>query len=493
MRVTFGSVCSGIEAASVAWHPLGWETAWLAEIEKAPAAVLAHHYPTTWNMGDMTAIAPLIRAGSMPAPDVLVGGTPCQAFSVAGLRNSLSDARGQLTLSFVDLANAIDEQRDEPCVVVWENVPGVLNTKDNAFGCFLAALAGEDEALISPGGKWANAGCVYGPQRTVAWRVLDAQYLGLAQRRKRVFVIASARTDFDPTSVLFESTGLRRDSPPSREAAQEVAGALTSSLGRRCGVPDGGDTPGLLQCFGGGNTSGPIDPAACLTARGMRLDFDVETFAVAFNSNAQPDQNAFDPATSATLTCSQSSAAWIPGIGVRRLTPTECERLQGFPDGYTLVPNNVKRYAPRGSGPCAKQMVTATLVDASGGHHVSTNFCNAPKPTCARAGMASGEGYDLCKSVCHQSAHAEVNAIRLAGRKAAGGVLYVEGHVYVCDSCTMAAAGAGVARIVLGKPPGNMADGPRYKMLGNSMAVPCMAWIGERIDAALSRAHNAPE
>ena len=350
MRVTFGSVCSGIEAASVAWHPLGWGTAWLTEIDKAPAAVLAHHYPTAWNMGDMTALAPIIRAGSMSAPDVLVGGTPCQAFSIAGLRNSLSDARGQLTLSFVDLANAIDEKRDEPCVVVWENVPGVLNTKDNAFGCFLAALAGEDEALVPAGGKWSNAGCVYGPQRAIAWRVLDAQYFGVAQRRRRVFVVASARNGFDPATVLFECESVRRDSPPSREASQGLAGALTSSLGRRCGVPDGGDTTGYLQCFGGGNTSGPIDPAACLTARAMRLDFDVETF------------------------CTHG------GSGVRRLTPTECERLQGFPDGYTQVPYR-------------------------------------------------------------------------------------------------------------GKP---MADGPRYKMLGNSMAVPCMAWIGRRIDAALRSAHNAP-
>lgn len=411
MTVTFGSVCSGIEAASVAWHPLGWQTAWLAEIERAPAVVLAHHYPSVWNLGDMTAIAPLVRAGILPAPDVLVGGTPCQAFSIAGLRNSLNDARGQLSLSFVDLANAIDEQRDTPAVIVWENVPGVLNTKDNAFGCFLAALAGEDEALISPGGKWSNAGCVYGPQRTVAWRVLDAQYFGVAQRRRRVFVVASARDDFDCATVLFESEGMRRDSPPGREKRESithpVAPCLTSS-GR--GVERGGDTRGqdpVVACFGGGNTSGPIDPAACLTAKGQRIDFEVETFCVtgavthtltaeghdasedgtgrgqpivAFHSNAQPDQMRFDPALSASLTCSQNSAALI-GPAVRRLTPMECERLQGFPDGYTAVPHRGKV----------------------------------------------------------------------------------------------------------------MADGPRYKMLGNSMAVPCMAWLGARIDAALRRAHNAPE
>eukprot|EP01034_Spumella_vulgaris_P037015 gene37015-45660_t len=236
--VTFGSVCSGIEAASVAWHPLGWRAAWFAEIEAFPSAVLAHHYPDVPNLGDMTTIAARVVSGEVLAPDILVGGTPCQAFSVAGLRNSLDDARGQLTLSFVDLANAIDTARhlrgQSSAVIVWENVPGVLNTKDNAFGCFLGALAGEDRELEPPGDgrkgrlAWPNAGCVFGPQRAIAWRVLDAQYFGVAQRRRRVFVVAGAGEGFDPTSVLFEQDGLRRDSPPSREARQVVAGTLSS-------------------------------------------------------------------------------------------------------------------------------------------------------------------------------------------------------------------------------------------------------------------------
>ena len=160
----FGSVCSGIEAASVAWHPLGWQAAWFAEIEPFPCAVLAHHYPTVPNLGDMTTIANSVLTGEVEAPDVLAGGTPCQAFSVAGLRESLADERGNLTLKFVELADAIDFVRVRdgrpPAIVFWENVPGVLSTKDNAFGCFLAGLAGEDEPLRAPGGKWANAGAV---------------------------------------------------------------------------------------------------------------------------------------------------------------------------------------------------------------------------------------------------------------------------------------------------------------------------------------------
>jgi Site-specific DNA methylase len=160
----FGSVCSGIEAASVAWEPLGWKADWLAEIEPFPSAVLAHHYPKTPNLGDMTAIARSVLSGDVSAPDVLTGGTPCQAFSVAGMRGGLSDPRGELTIKFVGLADAIDyvrEKRNEaPSIVIWENVPGVLSDKDNAFGCFLGALAGEDCELQPSGKKWQDAGVV---------------------------------------------------------------------------------------------------------------------------------------------------------------------------------------------------------------------------------------------------------------------------------------------------------------------------------------------
>ncbi|MGE7383856.1 DNA cytosine methyltransferase, partial [Serratia bockelmannii] len=190
----YGSVCSGIEAVSLAWQPLGLKAAWFAEIEPFPSAVLAHRYPHVPNLGDMTAIARQVRAGTVPAPDILVGGTPCQSFSVAGARQGLNDPRGALTLAYVELANAIDQTRHQdrrpPATLVWENVPGVLNDRSNAFGHFLGALAGESRALQPPGEKWAHAGCVSGPRRRIAWRVLDAQYFGVAQRRKRVFLVA---------------------------------------------------------------------------------------------------------------------------------------------------------------------------------------------------------------------------------------------------------------------------------------------------------------
>jgi len=248
----FGSVCSGIEAASVAWHCLGWEAAWLSEVDVAASAVLAHRLGASapvfplpgseksisriqWgdrltNWGDMTRLPELILSGEAEAPDILCGGSPCQSFSIAGRREGLNDARGNLTLTFIEIADAIDIKRaengDEPAICFWENVPGVLSDKTNAFGCLLAGLAGESDALEPPGGKWTDVGVVIGPQRTVAWIVKDAQYFGLAQRRKRVFLVASSREGFDPAAVLFEFDGLRRDSAPSRETWQEVAGTL---------------------------------------------------------------------------------------------------------------------------------------------------------------------------------------------------------------------------------------------------------------------------
>jgi len=248
------SVCSGIEAATVAWHPLGWTPLAFADIEPFPRALLAHHYPGVPLHGDFTVLR---EQEWIVDADVLVGGTPCQAFSVAGLRNSLSDDRGNLSLEFVRLANAIDDVRSAagkpPAVIVWENVPGVLSVKDNAFGCFLAALAGEDAPLIPTGGKWTNAGVVIGPKRAIAWRVLDAQYFGLAQRRRRVFVVASARDGFDPGKVLFESEGLRRDTAPRREAREGASGGASRRAGERSHWDGDFPHPSLTQSH---NTGG---------------------------------------------------------------------------------------------------------------------------------------------------------------------------------------------------------------------------------------------
>lgn len=224
----YGSVCSGIEAASLAWEPIGWKPAWFAEIEPFPSAVLAHHWPHVTNLGDMTKIVTAVLKGDVVAPDILVGGTPCQAFSVAGARQGLADDRGFLTIKYVELANAIDQKRAAagavPCITVWENVKGVLSSKDNAFGAYLGFLAGEGCALVAPGGgKWANAGCVYGPQRAVAWRVINSKHFGSPQQRERVYVVSTARADIDPARVLFELQGLCREAASIAEGRERCA------------------------------------------------------------------------------------------------------------------------------------------------------------------------------------------------------------------------------------------------------------------------------
>lgn len=410
-------MCSGIEAASVAWSPLGWEAAWFAEIEPFPSAVLAHHYPHVPNLGDMTTVARRVISGEVDAPDLLCGGTPCQAFSVAGLRKSLDDDRGNLTLKFVELADAIDHVRAraglDPADVFWENVPGVLSTKDNAFGCFLAGLAGEDEPLVSPrppdaqGRRtWSNAGCVYGPKRAIAWRTLDAQYFGLAQRRRRVFVVASARNGFDPATVLFEWDGVRRDTAPSREAGQNAAAGTLRSTDGGCDVDHvrAGHVVGPLTAACGPNGHG---------GSGYKGDFESETFLVqetthtlrgegfdasedgtgrgtplvpvAFPANLSGTQHAsaenLAPSMGAknpTAVAFQSSQSGVRigdthatldanngprrhngaliGMQVRRLTPTECERLQGFPDDYTAIPWRNKPASECPDGPRYKAL-----------------------------------------------------------------------------------------------------------------------------------------
>lgn len=389
MTITYGSVCSGIEAATQAWHPLGMRAAWFAEIEPFPSAVLAHHYPDVPNHGDMTKLAALVLAGKIPAPDVLVGGTPCQAFSVAGMREGLADPRGALTIKYVELADAVDYvragQRKPASVIVWENVPGVLSDKGNAFGCFLGALAGEDCELQPPGKKWQDAGCVYGPKRTIAWRVLDAQYFGLAQRRRRVFVVASARDGFDSAEVLFEREGVRRDTAPRRGEGQDVTGTAPFGPALQCGCGsifaeslgqygcpncEGDEGPavdmfGGIPAFGGHSLSGSIERAATLTAKDSRLDIESETFFVhgvdvrngtltgELTHTLQAGDHAPDPGGTPHV---------LSNANIRRSTPRECERLQGMADDYTLIPWRGKPASECPDGPRYKAIGNSKAV-----------------------------------------------------------------------------------------------------------------------------------
>lgn len=410
VNLRYGSVCSGIEAASIAWEPLGMRPAWFAEIEPFPSAVLAHRWPHVANLGDMTKLAKKVLAGEIESPDVLVGGTPCQAFSIAGLRGGLDDERGALTLKYVELANAIDDKRAEsflkPAVIVWENVPGVLSSADNAFGCFLAGLAGED-APFEPGArpesrksnafwrwdvktschapKWPQCGCIYGPQRKVAWRILDAQYFGVAQRRRRVFVVASARTDLDPATILFEFEGVRRNIAPSRKK-KEIASAIIANGAAISGeslnpclhadMPPGMKSTKAVNAFRMAAFGEYIDDetASTVKARDFKDATDLAVFSstgagfwseghgtlrareqeshehlvtLAFPERMSGTQHAATKNTSPSLMAQNPTAVCYEvrnaEVAVRRLTPVECERLQGFPDGHTLIPTEKRK------------------------------------------------------------------------------------------------------------------------------------------------------
>lgn len=550
----FGSVCSGIEAASVAWHSLGWKAAWVAEIEKFPSAVLAHHYPEVPNLGDMTDLPESIVLGLVEAPDVLCGGTPCQAFSVAGLRRSLDDARGNLSLVFCEIANAIDAARLaddlDPAIIFWENVPGVLSTKDNAFGCFLAGLAGEDDPLDPPGGKWAYAGVVSGPTRTVAWRVLDAQYFGVAQRRRRVFVVASARADFDPVAVLFEFDGLRRDTAPSRKARQ-VAPTIParSTAGGGLGADfdcDGGLIPsvtGALACNTGPNghdagnfacnqgvDAGYVSPvvAQCVTTgTGRRYDPETETILpVAMRESGHGYW--IEDVVSGTLDASMGQS----GHANRAATIA----VPVLPFDTTQITSAANYSNPKAGDPCHPL--------AAGAHAPAIALAYS-----VRTANTGANGWGIQEEVTHtldttqgpaiafvQNSRDEVRLMggdgdivgALAAETGAKQQCYValgvalrgrEGGATAelgdeVGGCLRASSGGGDKPHVLtamqvrrltptecerlqgfpdgytqipwrGKAAADCPDGPRYKALGNSWAVPNVRWIGDRINSQL--------
>ena len=281
----YGSVCSGIEAATVAWHPLGWEPAFFSEIEKFPRAVLAHHYPSVPLHGDFTTI----KGDEYGPIDLLVGGTPCQSFSVVGLRGGLADDRGNLALEFLRLA-----QRTRPRWLVWENVPGVLSSS-----------GGRDFGSIV--GGMAELG--YG----FAYRVLDSQYFGVPQRRRRVFLVGHLGDWRRAAAVLLEREGMSRI--PAKVQSQDglAADLLDEIRCLGCGVAWGQDGP-RENCPKCG-----APPSWCDTICGTLSD----------GAHMGGGLNGQDATSGRILVhCGRP----------RRLTVRECERLQGFPDDYTAIP-----------------------------------------------------------------------------------------------------------------------------------------------------------
>lgn len=499
--ITFGSACSGIEAASVAFEPLGWRAAWFSEIDQFARSVLTHHYPEVPNLGDMTTIARRVLVGEVDAPDVLCGGTPCQAFSVAGLRESLNDVRGNLTIKFVELADAIDHVRARAgkpaAAILWENVPGVLSTKDNAFGCFLGGLAGEDGPLEPPeprpaerkssrhwkwNGKfgfhcpsWSDAGVVLGPRRAIAWRTLDAQYFGLAQRRRRVFVVASARDGFDPAQVLFEWDGVRRDSPPCREAGEEAAATLDARA-------EGGGFPGTdgacgghIQpvAYGGNRTSGPRDVASALSALSAhggtgRHDFETETF-VTHSLRGE----GFDASEDGT----GRGTPLVPVLAFDTTQVTSMANRSNPKPGDACHPLAAAAHAPAiafdckasgqsgfGVGDVASTMRAMGHADShqnGGGHQAVMHASAVRRLTPRECERLQGfpDDYTLVK-------HGQ----RVRPEK-------------LDDDWLKYLSRGNPKGLTREEAAGLAADGPRYKALGNSWAVPCVQWIGRRLIA----------
>ena len=403
-------MCSGIEAATVAWHQLGWEAAGFAEIEPFPAAVLAHHYPAVKNLGDMTNY----KEWDLGTIDLLVGGTPCQSFSVAGLRKGLADPRGNLALVYCGI---LDHFRPKWCV--WENVPGVLSSNGGRdFGSFVGALA--------------ELG--YG----FAYRVLDAQYFGVAQRRRRVFVVGYLGDWRPAAEVLFEPESLRRDTAPSREAGQKVAGTFmacansggwgsdvelaageymqpvtarmvafgeyvddgTASAMKARDYKDATDLVTQPMAFDGYNQTLSTTSQTIRSDKtdgdhiGMVLQGVAQPIAFSRNDDGRDATNDLSPTMrvagraggmlsvvqpmAPTLTATndpsrspqstevtnQVAAVHAASMAVRRLTPIECERLQGFPDNYTNIPWRKQPESP--DGPRYKALGNSMAVPVMG-------------------------------------------------------------------------------------------------------------------------------
>jgi DNA (cytosine-5)-methyltransferase 1 len=548
------SVCSGIEAASLAFGPLGWTAAGFAEIAGFPAAVLAARFGSNLpgealsrnappNFGDFTTIDP----HAVGHVDVLCGGTPCQAFSVAGRRRSLADARGNLTLAFAVLAHELVAHAGLRNAI-WENVPGVTSLDDNAFGCFLGELVGADGPLLPSArprrGKssatwrwreagrkpildddgnetgefvewaeghlprWPRAGMVAGPLGRAAWRVLDAQYFGVPQRRERVVLVADFGNGADPAEVLFEPKGLRGDFAKGRGAREGIAGALGASAARRGGIDDperghliahalrgegfdasedgtGRGTPIVPVAFRGNDTRGPIDVAAALNAHGGpsgRLDFESETFIVA-------------PEIADTLTAYwERSKGAKGGNSVGLLNPI-IEAPICFDTTQITHPEN--RCNPQPGDPSHPLSASA--------HPPAVAFQD-------RFRGDDGRGYSRPPPVFEDSTGALETvkpwavAYDLRGRD--GGAQFEGPH----DTANLRAASGDSSRSYVaehwavrrllpveterlqGMPDGwtaietrgaPAADGPRYAVIGNSWAVPVFAWVGARLDAAL--------
>ena len=451
------SLCSGIEAATVAWHPLGWEAVAYSEIERFPSEVLAHHYPSTPNLGDMTKFKEWTNVSDV---DVLVGGTPCQSFSVAGLRKGLDDPRGNLMLTYLAIA-----KQYRPNWLVWENVPGVLSSNGGRdFGSFLGGLAE----------------CGYG----FAYRVLDAQYFGVAQRRRRVFVVGYLGDWRLAAAVLFERHSLSGHPAPSREKRQEVAGTIKASIGT-----------------GGVDVEHPMVAVGSLCARTGQ--------SISVQDAAQGHLLPTWPAEiSSTLDTTFGTKMGLENQHVNAGCPM-------FVPAYGIPGNWIGRKPENGGNATEPMYDIAPCLTKADQHGVAQPIAYA-FDSLASNSMKSANPISGCNEVdvskaldtsrgldpsCNQGGIGVAQPICLMDQ--GGSVMNIEhdmtgtlrrethGHEPVVMQAMAVRRLTPVECERLQGFPDNYTDiksknkptpdGPRYKALGNSMAVPVMAWIGQRI------------
>ena len=568
------SVCSGLEGASLAFRGLDWAPVGFAEIDPFPSAIIAHHYGSNMpdeplssnappNFGDFTQI----DTAALGLVELLVGGTPCQAFSIAGKRLSLADARGNLTLAYVVLAHELARSHGlRNCL--WENVVGVLSTPDNAFGAFLGGLVGGDdpiEPVVKPKrGKsnafwrwreagferdddgnevkveeghitrWPRAGMVAGPVCRAAWRVLDAQYFGLAQRRERVFVVADFGDGADPAAVLFERPSLPGNPAPRREERKDVAGAVKASSGRRGGLSEG-ECGGLVAAFEGNRTGGELDVATAVRAKGGtgHGDFESETF-IAHTLRAEGFDASEDGsgrgtpivpvAFPANLSGTQFASREDMSPALQALNPTAVAFAQNTRDEVRLQGGDGQISGTPAAEPGMKQ---TTYVAQCAGPVVSSSAQRGGVPqadAAAEMPVADGFAFDLRGrdgGAMPEGPHDTANLRAASGGSSRSYVAQVAPTMtaggdrprgdrpygtHPDDAESLVAMQWAVRRLTplecerlqgvpdnytriawRGKPPEECPDGPRYRALGNSWAVPVVAWIARRI------AENLPE
>ena len=447
-KLKYGSVCSGVEAATVAWHDLGFEPQWFSEVDAFPSAVLQHHYPNVPNHGDMTKFKEWNNDKTI---DLLVGGTPCQSFSVAGLRKGLSDPRGNLMLTYLAMAD-----RFKPKWLVWENVPGVLSSNAGRdFGTFIGAL-----------GKIG-----YG----FSWRILDAQYFGVPQRRRRVFVVGCLGDWRSAASVLFEPESLSGHPAPSREERQRVAPTVSTgppfSRTRNSRVEADalvtyalpGNWIGRKPENGGNQVEPFVELSPCQTA--------TDVHAVSYTSSS------FGGYHEGVGTVRASGGDLGGGSETLAVTPKSGSHWDGDFPHPTLTQSakgsggigasNQEVFGGRGAGLVAKCLTTRTGQAYDAGTETllpikATGETTLSDVTMSLTASYGAGGADLATKpmICTSAVR------RLTPRECERLQGFSDDYTKISWR---------------GKEPEDCPNGHRYKAMGNSMAVPVMRWIGERI------------